>query len=170
MEKIGLLSDTHGNFKLQQEAAEFLVHHAEIDRFYHCGDDYSDADPLLHYGLPVVRIPGIFETCYKQKLVPVMQCDEVEGWRINLVHDLKDMTPELLQRADIIVYGHSHDYKAEKGVGRVFINPGHLKDITHKNRPATFGLIILTKAIVSVNIFGLDKKILLDQEFSKETL
>jgi hypothetical protein len=170
MEKIGLLSDTHGNLALQREAAEFLVHHGEIDRFYHCGDDYSDAEPLLHYGLPLIRVPGIFEIRYKKRLVPIIEKDEVEEWRINLVHDLNDMLPELLQEADIIVYGHSHDYKAEKREGRIFINPGHLKDITHKNRPATFGIITLTKTKLSVNIFGLDKKILLDQEFTKENL
>lgn len=170
MDKIGLISDTHGNFELLEEAADFLVHQAKINRFYHCGDDYTDAELLLDYGLPLLRVPGMFESLYKKKLVPIIQKDELEGWLILLLHDINDLTIEAYQNADIIVYGHSHNYKAEKKEGKIFINPGHLKDLSHKNRPASFGLLSISQRNISVKIFGLSETILIDVDFSTEDL
>jgi len=170
MDKIGLISDTHGNSRLLKEAADFLVQHKKISRFYHCGDDYNDADLLLDFNLPLLRVPGIFESLYKEKLVPVIQNDEAEGWQISLVHDINDLTAEVQRQADIILYGHSHDYAVEKKGGKIFINPGHLKDLYHKNRPASFGILAITQKAASIEIFNLSRTVLLDVEFSVEDL
>ena len=166
MAKIGLISDTHSNLEFLKEAADFLVHQQKINCFYHCGDDYHDADLLLDYGLPLLRVPGIFEPLYKEKSVPAIQTDEVEGSNIILLHDIKDLNPEAQQRAQIVIYGHSHQYEAEKREGKIYINPGHLKDVSHKGRPASFGLLSLSQKEILVKIFNLSKKVLLDKDFS----
>ncbi len=51
--RIGVVADTHGNRELLARAREILVEREGIDRAYHLGDDYADAEWMTDWNVPV---------------------------------------------------------------------------------------------------------------------
>ena len=136
MKKIVVLSDTHGNQLLLRKA---LQNEADASVIFHLGDFYEDLDE--NYDLienkSIIKVPGIFHPGYKNQSIPSLQFYEVLGWKFLLVHDPNDI-PEKIEKADLILFGHTHTRTFFRKENRYFFNPGHLKKDEDKGKKASY--------------------------------
>ena len=118
MEKIGIISDTHG--LLRPEVKEILK---DCKYIFHGGDvDRPELlDELRTMGfLYVVR--GNNDGYWAQNLCRSLKFT-VKGVRFFMVHDRKDVAWELGD-TQVAIYGHSHKYSCQEIDGRLWLNPG----------------------------------------------
>lgn len=163
--RIGLMSDTHGNLEYLHDVAEFMVTQANVDVIYHLGDDYADAPNLLRHNVRVVNVPGIYCPEYHNKQIPRKRIEIVEGKRFLLVHDPNDIDASDLANADVVCHGHTHRFSLSFVQGKPYINPGHLKDVQHKNRPAAFAMIDVSKDSMTVSFYDINKQVIHKEKF-----
>lgn len=121
MQRIGLISDTHG--LLRPEAVAFLQ---GCDRIVHGGDicDASVLDALAALA-PVVAVRGNNDRGAWAAAIPQTCTLRIEGVTLFAVHDLADLkrTP-LPPDVSIVVHGHSHKLTVVTRDGVVYVNPG----------------------------------------------
>ncbi len=131
MEKIGVLSDTHG--VLEQRVIEFL---SECDQVWHAGD-IGSLDVLTDmrslFG-EVHAVYGNIDGWDVRGEVPEVDVFEVEGRRVVIKHicgnprryDPLARKVIIEYKPDILVCGHSHILRVEfdKKNNLLFINPG----------------------------------------------
>ena len=118
MKRFIVLSDTHG--LLRPEVLDCL---SQADIIIHGGDINTQAiaDRLREYAsLYIVR--GNSDKEWAEDL-PQSLTFSVEGVRFFLVHNTKDIPPDLSD-TDVVIYGHSHKYACEKRDGVLWLNPG----------------------------------------------
>ena len=118
MKRIIVLSDTHGLLR-----PEVLAHLAGADAVIHGGDINTQAivDKLREYAtLHIVR--GNNDKEWAEGL-PHSLAFRIEGVRFFLVHNKKDVPPDLTG-VDVVIYGHSHKYVCEDKDGVLWLNPG----------------------------------------------
>ena len=118
MKRFIVLSDTHG--LLRPEVLDCL---SQADIIIHGGDINTQAiaDRLREYAsLYIVR--GNSDKEWAEDL-PQSLTFSVEGVRFFLVHNKKDIPPDLSD-TDVVIYGHSHKYACEKRDGALWLNPG----------------------------------------------
>jgi uncharacterized protein len=128
---LGILSDTHDNIPKVEKAIEFF-NRRKAGFVLHAGDFVApftvdkfrklDCDWLGVFGNNDGEKNGLLEKSQGRiRKPPLRLC--LAGRKITLVHDQNtvDFTKE---RADLIIYGHSH--KAEVAVknGKLIVNPG----------------------------------------------
>jgi len=165
--KIGILSDTHRNTALHEKALELLVVSKKIDRAYHLGDDYKDAEIEISRGLDLLRVPGIYCPEYQDRSADRVVFDTVLGVNIVMAHDRKDLSGENVLCNDIILYGHYHKYEIRIENSKLYMNPGHLKSPKDKNQPPSFGFLDIDFGEISAAIIGVDGKVLLSMKLKK---
>ena len=122
MEKIGIISDTHG--LLRPEVKEILK---DCKYIFHGGDvDRPELlDELRTMGfLYVVR--GNNDGYWAQNLCRSLKFT-VKGVRFFMVHDRKDVAWELGD-TQVVIYGHSHKYSCQEIDGRLWLNPGSCRN------------------------------------------
>jgi putative phosphoesterase len=157
MEKIGLISDTHGNEKLMRDAMLTLVYREEVRRIWHLGDSYTDAGLLAsEAGVPVTAVPGIYCPEYKDGSAPRKRRELVEEIDFTLVHVLEELTEEDKALTNIILFGHSHRREAFTAGGRLYINPGHLKAEEDRRNPASFALLEVDRYRLTCAVFDVE--------------
>ena len=118
---IGVISDTHN--QLRPEALERL---RRCELILHAGD-ICRAEILreLEAIAPVHAVRGNNDRDAWAKRLPHARTVEVDGWRIHMVHDLKELRVDPVKRGlDIIVSGHSHRPMIERKDGVLYLNPG----------------------------------------------
>jgi uncharacterized protein len=157
--KIGVVSDTHGNGSLLEEAVDWMLRKQKISVLYHLGDDYDDVKHLADRYLEIVQVPGIYDERYKDGSLAAKTFEMVLGLTILVVHSQeKDATEEDRLRSDIVLYGHTHRQELKLADGRFYMNPGHLKGALDKNMPPSFGLLTVLDRTVSAAIYGMNFK------------
>jgi putative phosphoesterase len=160
--KIGLLSDSHGNIQYVKKAAEYLKK-ANVSLIVHLGDDCEDLDAVKNLGVEVVKVPGVFSSCYQDQSIPNRVIKEIEGVKILITHssqphpnDLpEDKDPkDIIEQENIkaVFYGHTHIPKIENKNGILWINPGHLRESDKKGNPATFAIVEIKDGMASGKI------------------
>jgi len=179
MTKIGLMSDSHRNLGYLKKAADYLVKEAKVDFLIHLGDDYEDAELLKDYEAKLIQVPGVFSPLYHDPDVSNRIMTNIEGLRIMISHTVSfhkndskdDLLPEEAIKkgwVDMLLYGHTHIYSVDLDQeGVLLINPGHLKAEEDKGNPPTFSEIEIGDKEIKVRIIGLDYRIILEEEFSK---
>jgi uncharacterized protein len=136
--RVGLISDTHG--RLRPGVFEAF---AGVDLILHAGD-VGPPEILVELEAiaPVHAVMGntdMFDLRSRAGDVVEM---ELAGQRVVVVHghELGSPTPALLRSsypdADVIVYGHTHQQRADTLDGCLIINPGAAGPARFKLRPA----------------------------------
>lgn len=121
MQRIGLISDTHG--LLRPEAVAFLQ---GCDHIVHGGDIGSQRilDDLAAIA-PVTAVRGNNDVGPWAQAVPETALVEIGGLRLYALHDLAQLRIDpAAERIRVIVSGHSHRPLAEMRRDVLYINPG----------------------------------------------
>jgi uncharacterized protein len=147
---IAVISDTHlprGARRLPEACVERI---AQADLLLHAGD-LSTVEVLRQLesiGPPVVGVHGNVDSAELRRLLPEERIVEAEGVHIAMVHDagpragrLERMRRRFGERADLVVFGHSHMPLHERAPdGFQILNPGSPTE--RRRAPAhTMGLI-----------------------------
>jgi uncharacterized protein len=147
---IAVISDTHlprGARRLPDACVQRI---AAADLLLHAGD-FSTLDVLRELeaiGPPVVGVHGNVDSADVRRLLPEERVVEADGARIAMVHDagarkgrLERMRRRFGDRADVVVFGHSHlPLHEEAPDGFQILNPGSPTE--RRRAPAhTMGLI-----------------------------
>lgn len=120
MQRIGVISDTHG--LLRREVVQILQ---ECDAVLHAGD--VDGQSVLEelkecYGGQLHVVRGNADKAWAEGL-PGELMVELFGLKFYVVHNKKDVSARA-EGADVIVYGHSHKYDVREQGGQAWLNPG----------------------------------------------
>ncbi|MFR8519882.1 MAG: metallophosphoesterase family protein, partial [Emergencia timonensis] len=108
MMKIAVLSDTHG--LLRPEVIEIIK---TCDVVFHSGDiDTEDLFNQLSALAPLYIVRGNNDKEWADQL-PLTLRFQLDGIRFFMVHDKKDLPPDLSE-IDVVIFGHSHQYKEER--------------------------------------------------------
>lgn len=121
MQRIGLISDTHG--LLRPEALAFLRGCVHI---VHGGDigEQRILDELATIA-PVTAVRGNNDTAIWAKDVPETALIELGGVRLYAIHDLAQLAVDpVAAGVRVVVSGHSHRPLAQERDGVLYINPG----------------------------------------------
>ncbi|HEY7453454.1 MAG TPA: metallophosphoesterase family protein [Thermoleophilaceae bacterium] len=147
---VAVISDTHlprGSRRLPDACVERI---AAADLLLHAGD-FSTVEVLRELeaiGPPVAGVHGNVDSAELRRLLPEQRVVEAAGARIAMVHDagssrgrLERMRRRFGDRADLVVFGHSHLPLHEQAPdGFQILNPGSPTE--RRRAPAhTMGLI-----------------------------
>jgi putative phosphoesterase len=158
---IAVISDTHlprGARRLPEACVERI---AEADLLLHAGD-FSTVDVLRELeaiGPPLLGVHGNVDSAELRRLLPAERLMEAEGARIGMVHDagprrgrLERLRARFGERADVVVFGHSHMPLHEQAEdGFQILNPGSPTE--RRRAPAhTMGLIRVDSGLARCEI------------------
>jgi putative phosphoesterase len=128
--KVGIISDSHDNLPLIRAAVRTFTE-AAVEAIIHAGDIIAPfvAKELLAAGLPVHAVFGNNDG--ERKHLPEVlenirqgpRAFELGGKKFLLAHDRTSVSCADLEGIDILVIGHTHEYRVEPGPLLV-INPG----------------------------------------------
>lgn len=120
IKKIAVISDTHG--LLREEVVKILK---TCDVIFHGGDmDCAEIYQELKELGEVYAVKGNNDFWYRPEELPVELEIEQYGIRFYMLHDKSMISYEREQRADVIIYGHSHQYEMHRENGKIYLNPG----------------------------------------------
>jgi putative phosphoesterase len=161
---IAVISDTHlpkGARRLPDACVERI---ASADLLLHAGD-FSTLE-VLHeldaIGPPVAGVHGNVDSADLRRLLPEEQVVEAEGARIAMVHDagprtgrLERMRRRFGDRADVVVFGHSHlPLHEEAPDGFQILNPGSPTE--RRRAPShTMGLIRVADGLAKCELVNI---------------
>jgi uncharacterized protein len=161
---IAVIADTHlprGARKLPDPCVERI---AAADLLLHAGD-FSTLEVLRELeaiGPPVAGVHGNQDSADLRRLLPEKRVVEAEGASIAMVHDagprtgrLERMRRRFGDRADVVVFGHSHMPLHEQApYGFQILNPGSPTD--RRRAPAhTMGLIHVAEGLTTCELVEL---------------
>lgn len=119
--RIGVISDTHNRIRSEAIAAlsgsDLIIH----------GGDLCEPGVLAELAsvAPVLAVRGNNDRGRWAKALPITRTLEVEGKRILVIHDLKELTLDPKAKGfDAVVSGHSHRPRIEREAGVLYLNPG----------------------------------------------
>jgi len=138
------------------------------DIVIHLGDDYEDIDffKLLLEGKEVYQVPGIYHPRYRNGALPAVKTLKIEDWNIALVHNLEDLFRKKIL-GDINFYGHTHKTEIFARDGKLFVNPGHLKDDFDRGFAASYAIMEITPKSVNIKIITLSGRIIKERIIEK---
>jgi len=161
---IAVISDTHmprHGRRLPDACVERI---AAADLLLHAGD-FSTLDVLRELeaiGPPVVGVHGNVDSADLRRLLPEERVVEAEGASIAMVHDagprvgrLERMRRRFADRADVVVFGHSHLPLHERAPdGFQIFNPGSPTE--RRRAPAhTMGRITVRDGLAQCDLIPL---------------
>jgi uncharacterized protein len=140
---VGLISDTHGLVRPEVFAAL-----QGVSQILHAGD-VGPADVLTELAAiaPIRAVYGNTDAPGRADLVERIE-DVIDGVRIVVTHghELGSPTPPKLvgafPKADVIVYGHTHQQLVTKAARRIVVNPGAAGPRRFKLQPCVAKLYI----------------------------
>ena len=119
IKKIAVISDTHG--LLREEVVKILK---TCDVILHGGDmDNEQVYRKLQELGKLYAVRGNNDFYWAEEL-PYELEQELYGIRFYMLHDKSMISYEKEQRADVIIYGHSHQYEMHREEGKIYLNPG----------------------------------------------
>ena len=127
--RIGVLSDTHGMRGKLSNALMRMEAEGPVDALFHLGDGYDDLVSLKVALPPVYQVAGNCDTCRTDTLNLV----SLAGTRFLLTHGhLQRVRYELdtlyafalRQKAQVALFGHTHEQHMEQRDGILLLNPG----------------------------------------------
>jgi hypothetical protein len=155
------MSDSH-NVILNSQI-EDIKKEGVFDLLIHCGDKYNDAEKFaveLHIE-KLLNVPGNCDMSVIGKESTIIQ--EIEGKKFIITHghthNVKLNLNKLMDyakknKADIVLYGHTHKAQNKFIDNILYFNPG--STIFPKDGRASFGIIEITKDSFNSRIVPLD--------------
>lgn len=125
--KLGLLSDTHGHLERTEAALEHL-RFREVDMLVHAGDIGSPKilEMMDDLRIPQQRIFGNNDV----PLIPYTQSHGIEHephfFEIEEINFRLTHYPDWETNADILIFGHTHQFYLERHENALFCNPGEV--------------------------------------------
>jgi putative phosphoesterase len=119
--RIGIISDTHDLVR-----PEALLALRRSDLILHAGD-VCRPEVLEELGRisPVIAVRGNNDSGGWARALPVSRTLEISGFRIHVLHDVKDLDFDpKAEGVHIVVSGHSHKPGVRREDGILFLNPG----------------------------------------------
>ena len=177
---IGVMSDSHGNIKLMQKAADLMLKKFKADAIVHLGDDYADAKRLDSKGKTVFAVPGMYEAAWDDQKIPHRLIRDFGGVSFMISHTPTrdkhdkhgDINPERAlskYKAQVLLHGHTHKFGAALARdGLIMINPGHLKGDSDRGAVPSFAVINVSGSDLKVSFISPEGEILDSQEFELE--
>ena len=159
--KIGIISDTHGNFNAVENAVTLAQ---DMDMWLHCGDCVPDAEYLQT--LVEVPVHGVAGNCdWPMSNTTYEKIIDAAGHKIFLTHGHNygvRYTQEYImeaaesQGADIAIYGHTHivDYVKEP---ILLLNPGSASRPRDENRGSFMIMELFENVEPKIEIIRFDK-------------
>jgi len=127
--KIGVISDTHDN-AIKVKSAVDLFNKEKVDFVVHCGD-YIAPFSLMSFTSLNCDWVGVFGNCDGEKNGLKKRSENriqepplilnFDSKKIIVVHDIKDYKGE---KADVVLFGHTHNVEVRRGDKALFVNPG----------------------------------------------
>lgn len=126
--RIAVVSDTHGQEYYMKKVIEKI---SDADMMIHLGDNADDADHIgMYFKGRVIKVKG---NCDFINTAPLEITETIENKKIFITHGHKygvkygmgmiwDRAVEL--KADIALFGHTHESLCDYRSGIWFINPG----------------------------------------------
>ena len=148
---IGVVSDTHG--LLRPEVAEVF---AGVRLILHAGDiGKPEVVEQLKLIAPVVAVRGNNDKGTWARMIPETELAQVDGIRIYIVHDVKDVDFDPVEkRIQVVVSGHSHRPSIDRRRTVLFMNPGSAGPRRFK-LPITVGRVTIHGSAVEGEIINL---------------
>ncbi len=153
--RILVVSDTHGDFYSFKKAIE-AQRSAEI--IIHCGDSRDELDNIrmLYPNKAIIAVKG---NCDFSSMLPSVEERVIEGKKLFITHGhLYNAKMTLYPlccaareaKADIVLFGHTHNAIAEYDDGLYILNPGSLSGYN-----ASYAYIDITEKGIMTNIVKL---------------
>lgn len=128
-----VLSDSHQSF---QKIFDVITAHDEIDNVIFLGDGARDIeDAMLSFEKKKFYcVRGNCDImCDFQDIGVINDCEVkilyTHGSDYGVKNSLLSLRAKAnMERADIVLYGHTHNAKTDEHEGRIFLNPGSVKD------------------------------------------
>ncbi len=154
--RIVVVSDTHRDFWSFREIVE--KHKREAECFIHLGDGMQELMDIREL-YPDVRIYSVRGNCdfgSRDKETEILNTEQAKiffthGHHYHVKYGLYDLKEAARQNgAQIALYGHTHEAKAEYDDGLYILNPG---SPSHPRAgKGSYGIIDLTQAGIVLNI------------------
>jgi hypothetical protein len=154
-----VVSDSHGNTSNLKEA---VLQHPEVTRVLHCGDGEADV-VALGAAYPSVRFDAVQGNCDVSALFPLQRLLRIAGRRIFMTHGhcygTKYGVESFLEqgrkdRADVVLFGHTHRRLIERQDGILLVNPGSIAG-RFPARTATYVVVDLADGVVTAEGYEL---------------
>ena len=140
--RILVVSDTHGDFNSLNLA---LAAQPNADMIIHCGDGSAQYD-YLKEAIRDKTVVGVRGNCDWTSELPPTELVEAAGKRMQLEYAARE------EKADILLFGHTHQALTEYHDGLYLMNPGSCHGYY-----ATYGYIDITdKGDIVTNIVRLN--------------
>jgi len=155
MKTVLVVSDTHGNYELLQHVLDSNI---LVDIIIHLGDNYGDLDSCVfnRRGRKIYRVPGIFHPEYKNGKLPHALEIKIENMKFLIAHSPDDLS----HSADVLLFGHTHNWEIANSILGVRFNPGHLKARVDKKRIASYGIIEVREQEITLKILNLQHTVI----------
>lgn len=155
--RIIILSDTHGNYA---QAAKAVTEAGPVDLVIHLGDEYADSILVGQFcQLPVLAVPG---NCDPGCSEPRIRTVTMAGKRIFITHGdsygVKNglyhlIKKGLVERADIVLFGHTHHSLVQQMDGMLLVNPGTLQ---YRAAIQSYAILDIADDTASASIITID--------------
>ena len=126
--KIGILSDTHSKVQEAKKTLDFLVQNG-AEFIIHAGDicKYETLELLATCGVRYVAVYGnndahLVQYHNEYNLVQEPNYFKLANTKFKLMHMPFYMSAD----ADVVVFGHTHQFNCEFNNGTLFLNPGEV--------------------------------------------
>lgn len=157
--RIGVVSDSHGDLYSLDRALSLM---GDLDMIIHLGDHYKDIIKLNEkYKKLIEYVAGnndysgqaVFEKTITAEGVKIFM---THGHRYGVYYDLSRLGFRAQEeKADVVLYGHTHVQSREDYKGIMYLNPGSTS-LPRDRRPG--GLILSIKgSLVECNFIGLNR-------------
>lgn len=156
-----MISDSH-NVILDSQI-EDIKKEGQFDLLIHCGDKYSDAEKFAEK-LNIEKVLSVPGNCdYNIIGIEPTIIQEIEGKKFIITHghlfyvklslnQLKSYAKK--NKADIVLYGHTHKAKNEIIDNTLFFNPG--STIFPNNGIASYGIIEINEGCIKGRIVNVE--------------
>lgn len=163
--KIGVLSDTHTKVKKAKATLDLLIENG-AEFIVHAGDivEYEILELLQNCGKPYVAVYGNNDAHLVQfhndyNLVQEPYYFKLADTKFKLMHLPFYMAPD----TEVVIFGHTHEFKSEFVEGTLFLNPG---ESCARNKPISeCALLEIKEKKFKVTYFSKEKE---EKEFTSQ--